>query len=134
MISHDKQELHLAAFNALKYSLASKLLSLEKQYFFNAPMCFESFTAFEQLILKVTYCNHSFSDELAYAGKKDAAHFQMHICIVPLRNEHSFMAMKTFLPSLIAHQVSCCEHEYEQIKPILTALSLHQLMLATHSA
>ena len=92
---HNEQEVRLAAFNSVKRCVESRLLSLEMQYFFNAPMSFENFAAFEQLILKVTHTDHSLSDELHAQVKerfeshmsKDGAHFHMPIRIDLLRKE-----------------------------------------------
>jgi len=92
-IFHDEEEVRLAAFNAVKKAVDSDLLTLNQQYFFNAPMSFENFAAFEQMILKATHTDHSLSDELFAQIKqrfeshmtKDGAHFQMPIRIDLLR-------------------------------------------------
>jgi len=90
---HDEQVVRLAAFEAIKESVETGLMSLEQQYFFNSPICFENFADFEQKILKVTHTDHRLDDDL-YARVKeqfeshmheDGASFQMPIRIDLLR-------------------------------------------------
>jgi len=90
---HDEEEVRLAAFSAVRQAVDTGLLSLDQQYFFNAPMLFENFAAFEQLILKVTHTDHSLSEELFEQVRErfeshmnqDGANFQMPIRIDLLR-------------------------------------------------
>lgn len=84
---HDEQAVRTAAFNAEKEAVASGKFKLLEQVFFNAPMHFEDFAAFEKLILGVTHTDFVLSDELFEEVKTkfeqhlgdDGAHFKMPI-------------------------------------------------------
>ncbi|GAV21226.1 demethylrebeccamycin-D-glucose O-methyltransferase [Mariprofundus micogutta] len=73
---HDEQIVRLAAFEAIKDCVDAELLSLQKEYFFNAPICFENFADFEQKILAATHTDHKLSDAL-YARVKQK--FESHL-------------------------------------------------------
>jgi len=82
---HNEEKVRLAAFEAIKLVVDLRLLSLEREYFFNAPMHFENFADFEQKVLKVTHTDHHLSDSLYVQVKQQferhmdagGAHFQM---------------------------------------------------------
>ena len=84
---HDEQKVRQAAFNAIKKALDDGLFNLVEETFFNSPMTFDSFSVFENKILKVTHTNHTL-DEKTYKLVKqrfeqhlsdDGAHFLMPI-------------------------------------------------------
>ncbi|PIP02818.1 MAG: SAM-dependent methyltransferase [Zetaproteobacteria bacterium CG12_big_fil_rev_8_21_14_0_65_54_13] len=93
---HNEEKVRLAAFEAVKLTVDLGLLSLERQYFFNAPMHFDNFADFEQKILQATHTDHSLSDTLYEQVKlqfeshmgKHGADFQMPIRIDLLRKDH----------------------------------------------
>ena len=84
---HNEETVRTAAFNAEKEAVASGKFKLVKQVFFNAPMHFEDFTAFEKLILGVTHTDFVLSPEVFDEVKKkfeghlsaDGVHFKMPI-------------------------------------------------------
>lgn len=84
---HDEEAVRIAAFNAEKEAITSGKYNLVEQVFFNAPMHFEDFTAFEKLILGVTHTDFVLSPEVFNEVKNkfeqhqgdDGAHFQMPI-------------------------------------------------------
>ena len=61
---HDEEKVRAAAFEAEKRAVDSGKFTLEKQVFFNSPMHFDDFSAFEKLILGVTHTDFVLSDEL----------------------------------------------------------------------
>ena len=84
---HDERKVREAAFNAVKKAVDAGLFNLVEETFFNSPMKFESFAAFENKVLKVSHTNHTL-DEKVYALVKqrfeqhlndDGAHFLMPI-------------------------------------------------------
>jgi len=93
---HDEEQVRLAAFEAVKLTVDLGLLSLERQYFFNAPMHFDNFADFEQKILQATHTDHRLSDALYAQVKqrfethmgKHGADFQMPIRIDLLRKDN----------------------------------------------
>jgi len=84
---HNEETVRTAAFNAEKEAVASGKFKLVEQVFFNAPMHFEDFTAFEKLILGVTHTDFVLSPEVFDEVKKkfeghlsaDGVHFKMPI-------------------------------------------------------
>lgn len=61
---HDEQEVREAAFAAVKKAVASGQFSLVSQAFFSTPVHFESFSQFEENVLKVTHTRHQLSPDL----------------------------------------------------------------------
>lgn len=61
---HDEKIVREAAFAAIGRAVASGMLALVEQQFFNTRNHFDSFEQFEQRILKVTHTQHRLSDEL----------------------------------------------------------------------
>ncbi|MDH3327134.1 MAG: class I SAM-dependent methyltransferase [Gammaproteobacteria bacterium] len=86
---HNEQAVRAAAFNAEKEAVNSGKFKLVKQVFFNAPMHFDDFSAFEKLILGVTHTDFVLSAEVFDDVKSkferhlgtDGAHFKMPIRI-----------------------------------------------------
>lgn len=84
---HDEQKVRAAAFNAVKKAVDTGLFNLVEETFFNAPMKFESFAAFENKVLKVSHTNHVLDEQVYQLVKQrfeqhlqaDGAHFQMPI-------------------------------------------------------
>ena len=84
---HDEEKVRSAAFKAEQEAVDSGKFKLEKQVFFNAPMHFDDFAAFEKLILGVTHTDFVLSDALFNEVKtkfqrhlgNDGADFQMPI-------------------------------------------------------
>jgi len=85
---HNEEQVREAAFSHIKQAVADKLLSLEKEIFFNTPVVFESFADYEQKVMAATHSNHQLSDELYYQVKqkfdqsfeRNGGHF-----VVPIR-------------------------------------------------
>lgn len=84
---HDEKMVRTAAFNAEKEAVAAGKFKLVEQVFFNAPMHFENFAAFEKLILGVTHTDFVLSPETfdevkakfeSHAGA-DGVHFIMPV-------------------------------------------------------
>lgn len=90
---HDEQEVRQAAFNTVKRSVDDGLFQLVTQTFFNSPMHFENFQAFENNTIKATHSDHDLDDELYELVKRhferhvgeDGAHFLMPIRVDLLR-------------------------------------------------
>lgn len=61
---HDEREVREAAFAAEKRAISSGKLSLAAQKFFLQPMHFDSFSQYEEHVLKVTHTEHRLSQEL----------------------------------------------------------------------
>lgn len=61
---HDEQKVRQAAFEAVVNAVESGRFKLVEEIFFNAPMAFENFAAFEQQVIGVTHTNHQLSDEV----------------------------------------------------------------------
>jgi ubiquinone/menaquinone biosynthesis C-methylase UbiE len=84
---HDEQKVREAAFNTVKRAVDEGLFNLVEETFFNSPMKFESFSDFENKILKVTHTNHTLDEKVYKAVKQrfeqhlgdDGAHFLMPI-------------------------------------------------------
>ncbi|MDH5257757.1 MAG: class I SAM-dependent methyltransferase [Gammaproteobacteria bacterium] len=84
---HNEEAVRNAAFQAEKEAVASGKFKLIKQVFFNSPMHFEDFAAFEELILGVTHTDFVLSPETFKEVKTkfeqhngaDGAHFNMPI-------------------------------------------------------
>lgn len=62
-IFHDERAVREAAFAAEKRAVLSRQLALVSQKFFLQPMHFESFSQFEEQVLKVTHTDHKLSPE-----------------------------------------------------------------------
>jgi len=62
-IFHDEWAVREAAFAAEKRAVLSRRLVLVTQKFFLQPMHFDSFTQFEEQVLKVTHTDHKLSPE-----------------------------------------------------------------------
>ena len=84
---HNEEAVRTAAFNAETAAVASGKFKLVEQVFFNAPMHFENFAAFEKLVLGVTHTDFVLSPEIFDEVKHkfeghlsaDGAHFKMPI-------------------------------------------------------
>ena len=84
---HDEQKVRAAAFNTVKKAVDAGLFNLVEETFFNSPMKFESFAAFENKVLKVSHTNHTLDEKIyqqvkqgfAHHLKDDGAHFLMPI-------------------------------------------------------
>lgn len=61
---HDEREVREAAFAAEVRAVSTRQLALVAQKFFLQPMHFESFSQFEDQVLKVTHTDHKLSPEL----------------------------------------------------------------------
>jgi SAM-dependent methyltransferase len=85
---HDESAVREAAFASLQGAVQDGLFELVEELFFLSPMVFESFTDFENRIIKVTHTHHELADDL-YARVKQkfmeqtdedgAGHFDMPI-------------------------------------------------------
>ena len=73
---HDEQEVRQAAFDTVKGSVDDGLFQLVTQTFFNSPMHFENFQAFENNTIKATHSDHDLDDELYERVKQ---HFEQHV-------------------------------------------------------
>lgn len=84
---HDEHAVREAAFESTRKAIESGQFELVKETFFNAPMHFENFAAFEQQVIGVTHTNHQLSPEIYQQVKTrfeknmdvDGAHFLMPI-------------------------------------------------------
>ncbi|MDX1811947.1 MAG: class I SAM-dependent methyltransferase [Gammaproteobacteria bacterium] len=84
---HNEESVRAAAFEAEKRAISSGKFKLAKQVFFNAPMHFPDFEAFEKLVLGVTHTDFNLTDELFEEVKQkflphlgdEGAHFRMPI-------------------------------------------------------
>jgi len=80
---HDEQKVREAAFNAVKKAVEEGLFALVEEVFFNSPTYYESFTEFENRIIKVTHGNYILDENLHRLVKQrfeqhlgdDGAHF-----------------------------------------------------------
>jgi SAM-dependent methyltransferase len=61
---HDEEKVRQAAFEAVATAVESDQFNLLDQIFFNAPMAFENFDAFEQQIIGVTHTDHQLSPDV----------------------------------------------------------------------
>jgi len=61
---HDEQMVREAAFKAIKKAVDEGLFNLVEETFFNSPMKFDSFTDFENRILKATHTHHDLDEAL----------------------------------------------------------------------
>ncbi|MDR3392996.1 MAG: class I SAM-dependent methyltransferase [Sulfuriferula sp.] len=61
---HDEQRVREAAFAAVERAVASGLMTLVTQKFFNTRIHFDDFSQFEEKIIKVTHTHHALSPEL----------------------------------------------------------------------
>jgi SAM-dependent methyltransferase len=84
---HDEQRVREAAFSAVKHAVGSGQFLLADEIFFNSPMVFEDFAAFEERIIGATHTDHQLSADI-YAQVRarferhmgeGGAHFQMPI-------------------------------------------------------
>ncbi len=72
---HDEQAVRQAAFYALKAAVDSGRFALVAELFFNAPLHFENFAAFEEQVIGVTHTAHNLSPALyAEVKKRFAGH------------------------------------------------------------
>jgi ubiquinone/menaquinone biosynthesis C-methylase UbiE len=72
---HDEQRVREAAFGAISRAVADGLLESVDEIFFNAPVHFADFAAFEERILHATHTQHVLSAEtLAEVRRRFAAH------------------------------------------------------------
>jgi len=84
---HDEEKVRKAAFDTITQSVESNQFDLVEQIFFNAPVSFDSFEAFEQRIIQVTHTDHQLSPQLQQQVKNqflktagpDGAQFQVPI-------------------------------------------------------
>ena len=90
---HNEQTVREVAFTAVKRAIASDNFELVSQTFFSTPMHFESFSQFENNVLKVTHTRHKLSPELYQQVKQkfmeymaeEGARFEMPIRVDLLR-------------------------------------------------
>ena len=90
---HDESRVREAAFNAVVQSVEAGLFELADEVFFNSPMQFDSFSDFENRILKATHTHHELSDDVYRLVKQrfeqhldqDGARFLMPIRVDLLR-------------------------------------------------
>ena len=61
---HDESRVRAAAFDAVRDAVAAGVLELEEEIFFNAPVSFPDFAAFERLVINVTHTQHRLAPEL----------------------------------------------------------------------
>ena len=61
---HDEQKVREAAFNILTKVVDDGLFGLVDEVFFNSPIQFENFSAFENDTIKATYGNHRLDENL----------------------------------------------------------------------
>ena len=61
---HDEQAVRQAAFDAVKASVDSGRLELVAELFFNAPLHFENFAAFEEQVIGATHTEFDLSSEV----------------------------------------------------------------------
>jgi len=61
---HDEEKVRQAAFKSVVNAVESGKFKLLEQIFFNAPMAFENFDAFEQQVIGVTHTDHQLSPEV----------------------------------------------------------------------
>lgn len=84
---HDEEAVRIAAFNAEKAAISSGNFKLKEQVFFNAPMHFDDFEAFEKQVLGVTHTNFVISQDVLDEVKNrfeyhlgtDGVHFDIPI-------------------------------------------------------
>jgi ubiquinone/menaquinone biosynthesis C-methylase UbiE len=84
---HDENEVRLAAFNAVKKAVDEGMFNLLEESFFNAPMRFESFSEFEEKVIRATHSHHRLDEKLYKQVRQrfdgnignDGAHFNMPI-------------------------------------------------------
>ncbi len=84
---HDEKKVREAAFDTIIKAVDDNLFSLVEETFFNSPMQFENFSAFENKIIKATHSDHKLDDNLYQQVKQrfeqhlgdDGAHFMMPI-------------------------------------------------------
>ena len=84
---HNEEAVRQAAFEAEKDVVASGDFILQKQIFFNVPMHFPNFEAFENKVLGATHTDFNLTDEVFEQVKEkflqhmgpDGVHFQMPI-------------------------------------------------------
>jgi ubiquinone/menaquinone biosynthesis C-methylase UbiE len=73
---HDERQVREAAFNAVSRAVDDEVFELADEIFFNSPMQFDSFTDFEDRILKATHTQHNLSDDV-YALVRER--FESHV-------------------------------------------------------
>lgn len=93
-IFHDEKVVRENAFACIKRSIEKGLFSLSQQLFFNTPVFFESFSVFDNQMIKATHTEHTLSDDLYREVKEcfmqnmksDGAHFTAPIRVDLLQN------------------------------------------------
>ncbi len=73
---HDEQKVREAAFACLQKAVSDGLFSLIEQVFFNSPMRFENFAAFEDNTIKATHSYHMLDEKLYNLVKQ---RFEQHL-------------------------------------------------------
>ncbi|MCK4709202.1 MAG: class I SAM-dependent methyltransferase [Gammaproteobacteria bacterium] len=73
---HDEQKVREEAFNTLTKVVSDGLFNLAEEVFFNTPIKFENFAAFENDTIKATYGNHRLDDDLYNLVKQ---RFEQHM-------------------------------------------------------
>ncbi len=94
---HDEKVVREAAFAAEVRAVSTRRLALVTQKFFLQPMHFESFSQFEEHVLKVTHTDHKLSPELFEEVRlkfnkhmtSDGANFSMPLRVDLLRKDGS---------------------------------------------
>ena len=84
---HDEQKVREAAFDTIKKAVDGGLFKLVEETFFNSPMKFESFSDFEEKVIKATHTSHALDEKLYRLVKQrfedhagdDGTQFQMPI-------------------------------------------------------
>lgn len=72
---HDEQQVREAAFAAIRRAIAAELFEPVDQIFFNAPVQYADFAAFDERIIRATHTHHVLSAEtLAEVRRRFAAH------------------------------------------------------------
>ncbi len=61
---HNEEAVRKAAFEAIRQSVESGQLRLEREVFFNATVRYQDFAQFDRAVLKVTHTSHVLSPEL----------------------------------------------------------------------
>lgn len=92
---HDEGRVREAAFAGVKQAVANGQFELAQEIFFNAPMFFENFEAFETLVIRASHSNHRLTPEVFEAVKarfetnmtSEGAHFAAPMRIDLLRKQ-----------------------------------------------
>ncbi len=73
---HDEKKVREVAFYTVEKAVDEGLFNLVEEKFFNSPMKFESFSEFEEKIIKATHSHHVLDEELYNLVKQ---RFEQHI-------------------------------------------------------